>query len=431
MKTPKRVVMISFDAMGADDIPFMCTLPNFAKFWEHAATCTNVSSVYPSLTYPAHTSIITGRKPINHGIINNTRLQPGLATPDWFWQRKYVKGTTLYDELIKKGWSTAALLWPVTAKSKIRYNIPEVLANRPWQNQITVSASNSSLGYLLKMNRLFGHLRDGIHQPALDNFVHATALHTIEKYNPDFFMIHLTDLDTQRHIYGVHHQKCQEAMLRHDARLGQIMDALERTGSMEETTVVILGDHFQKNTSQIVYFNYLLKEQGYLVTEGDRIKEYRVVAKDCDGSCYIYLHPDVRDDTALKKEVQAFFEALATEEAYGIARIFSSEEAGELGADHTCFLMLEAAEGFYFLSEFEKKTGTVKEEKKHKMRATHGYLPKQADYKTFFAAKGCGIMPDVTIPEMELYDEGVTLAALLGCDLGEVDGTIMVEMLDH
>ena len=59
----------------------MKTLPNFCAFFERAALCSRVESVYPSLTYPAHTSILTGRKPIHHGIVNNTKLQPGRERP--------------------------------------------------------------------------------------------------------------------------------------------------------------------------------------------------------------------------------------------------------------------------------------------------------------------------------------------------------------
>lgn len=87
-----------------------------------------VDSVYPSITYPAHTTIVTGRYPCHHGVVNNTKIQPGRKSPDWYWQRKYIRGTTLYDEARSAGMTTAALLWPVTAKAKIHYNVPEIFA---------------------------------------------------------------------------------------------------------------------------------------------------------------------------------------------------------------------------------------------------------------------------------------------------------------
>ena len=60
-KIPKRVMIISFDAVGRADLEFLKSLPNFGSFLQGAALCDHVNSVYPSVTYPAHTSIVTGR----------------------------------------------------------------------------------------------------------------------------------------------------------------------------------------------------------------------------------------------------------------------------------------------------------------------------------------------------------------------------------
>ena len=55
-----KLLVISMDALGAPDVSFFRELPGFKRFLEKASYCFNVSSVYPSITYPAHTSIITG-----------------------------------------------------------------------------------------------------------------------------------------------------------------------------------------------------------------------------------------------------------------------------------------------------------------------------------------------------------------------------------
>ena len=109
------MVVISLDAVSSEDFAYLRTLPNFMRLKDSAAVCTNVHSIYPSITYPAHTSIITGKYPCKHGIVNNTLIQPNRKSPDWFWKRKYIQGTTLYDEMIKETKVVAALLWPVTA----------------------------------------------------------------------------------------------------------------------------------------------------------------------------------------------------------------------------------------------------------------------------------------------------------------------------
>ena len=100
-KKPKMLV-ISLDAVGSGDIEKAMELPGFARFFDGASRCMSVHSVYPSITYPAHTSIVTGRYPVHHGIVDNTKIQPNRKSPDWYWQRKYIRGTTLYDEALKR-----------------------------------------------------------------------------------------------------------------------------------------------------------------------------------------------------------------------------------------------------------------------------------------------------------------------------------------
>jgi len=425
----QRMILISLDAVGAKDIPYLCTLPNFKRLWNRAAKCAHVQSVYPSITYPAHVSIVTGKKPVHHGVINNTRLQPKRPDPDWMWQRKFVKGTTLYDEAMKKGWKVASLLWPVTAKSRITYNLPEVFANRPWQNQIMVSAFNGSAVYELILNHKFGHLRDGVHQPALDNFVHASALYTIKCYNPDMMMIHFTDVDTNRHIYGVEHEKITDALNRHDKRLGELMEALETTGDMDKTTVVILGDHYQFQTERVVYFNYLFKQEGLLRSEGDVITDYTYLSKNCDGCTYIYENPKKKPSKEEFEKLTRLLEKCQKDPIYGIDRIFTGKEAGEMGADDTCVYLIEAKAPVFYLDACHTLTEPVSQMKKGKMRGTHGYLPDKPDYETFFMAFGYGIREGVELPSMHLYDEGPTLAKIMDVILPDADGKCLTEIL--
>ena len=60
-------------------------------------------------------------------------------------------------------------------------------------------------------------------------------------------MVHLTDVDTNRHEYGVYSEEAMEAVRRHDMRLGELVSLLERMGEKTTTNIVVLGDHFQKD----------------------------------------------------------------------------------------------------------------------------------------------------------------------------------------
>lgn len=424
----RRMIVLSLDGVGSRDLPFLETLPVFSDFLREAAGCRQVTSVYPSLTYPAHTTIVTGRLPAQHGIINNLKLQPEREPSDWFWQRKYIKGTTLYDEAAKRGWKTAAFLWPVTGGAKIRWNMPEVLPNRLWQNQVMVSAINGSPLFQLDLLKRFGHLRDGIRQPQLDDFVFESVLYTLEKHRPELILVHLTDADSQRHIYGVESHQAEEALVRHGNRLNRLLNTLDRLGLKEETDLVILGDHYQKDVKTALYPNYYLVKKGFIEIRKGKVKQWKILARDCDGSCYIYVK-----DPCFLPASKALFGRLAEREGSGIERIYSREEAEQLGADPQCALMLEAKKGYYFQNGWQKYQVEKGASDHHRgvviQAATHGYYPYEKGYETFFMASGPDFKPGVRAEKMTLADEGPTLAAALGFSLGRTDGKTMRDLL--
>ena len=426
-----RMLVISFDCLSALDYPLIRDLPHFREVLSKGSLAPRVKTIYPSLTYPCHTTIVTGRYPKNHGIIHNTLIQPGRHSPDWNWYRSKISGTTLYDEANKAKMKTAALLWPVTGRAQIKYNLPEIFPNRWWQNQLLVSLFSGTPAYQWELNKRFGHLRNGIKQPELDDFVLASSIHTIEAYQPDLMMVHFTDLDSMRHYHGFSSPEATAAIKRLDERLGAILDALKRKKLYDDTTLIVLGDHSALDENKAIHMNVLLKENRWLsVNQRSQISKWRVYCKSCDGSAYIYIKD--RKDKTIKSQVEAFLYSLQQNPANGIEDVLSGKEAARLGADPECSFMLEARRGFYFLDDvsddFIEPIQQHDEQKKH-ILATHGYSPNKADYHTIFMASGKGIKKDVTVSHMDLVDIGPTLAALLGLDLGKTDGHVVKEFL--
>jgi predicted AlkP superfamily pyrophosphatase or phosphodiesterase len=429
----KHLIVISFDGLSTLDLDYISKLPNFKAYFEGASGCKRVYSVYPSLTYPAHTSIITGKYPKNHGIVNNTKFQPKRKSPDWFWQRKYIKADTVYDKAIDKGMKVAALLWPVTGRSRIQFNFPEIFANRKWKNQIIVSLMNGSPLYQLDLARKFGKELKGIKQPYLDNFVHKSLLHTLETKRPDLTLVHYVDLDSTRHYHGFDSKEAKEALNRHDLRLGQIINKLKELGMYEESTIIVLGDHSSLDEDKIIKPNVLLKEKGYIKLDSNgKLKSFKAILKNCDGSAYIYLR---RKNKKLKESVHKILEDFNKQHSC-IEKIYTSEEAAELGADKKCAFMLEANLGYYFsdASSGEAVAAVNPEDigkVKHMTEATHGYSPYKKNYTTVFMAKGRGIKPNVEVETMSLVDEGPTMAQLLGIELSNTDGRIVKELISQ
>lgn len=429
-----NLLVISFDGLSTLDFDYLATLPNFREFLKNASYSRKVLSVYPTLTYPAHTTIVTGKYPKNHGIVNNTLFQPKRSSPDWFWQQKYVQGETFYDLALEKGMKVAALLWPVTAKSKITYNIPEVLANRPWQNQILVSLLNGSPLYQLTLNQKFGRLRNGVKQPELDYFTHQSLLYTLREKKPELTLVHYTDLDSMRHYHGFHSQEAQAALKRHDQRLGDILRTLRELKVEKESTIIVLGDHSSLDEDQMINLNVLFEKKGLLdVDTKGKLKDYRAIVKSCDGSAYVYLNPKYpKNPHTVKKVFQILKEF--KENTGALEAIYSSADAIKWGADPKCTFLLEASRGYYFHDQLE---GPILEKVNpedvgvlpHRTKASHGYSPFKKDYTTVFIAQGMGIRKGIELNEMLLVDEGPTLARLLGISLPKTDGRVLEEIL--
>jgi predicted AlkP superfamily pyrophosphatase or phosphodiesterase len=310
--------------------------------------------------------------------------------------------------------------------------MPEIFANRAWQNQILVSLLNGSPYYQYRMNQKFGYLRKGKKQPDLDNFTHQSLLYTLKNNAPELTLVHYTDLDTMRHYSGFNSEVAYEALRRHDNRLGEIIAALKEMEIYEDSTIVVLGDHSSLDEDKIININVLLMEKAWILEKRKGQITYDVICKNCDGSAYIYMRD--KQDEKLKLEVRGFLEDFNNQ--YNcIEQIYTADEAAELGADPNCAFMLEAKKGYYFLDSLEGpaikqiqqgEAGNVP----HVTINTHGYSPFKEDYTTVFIASGKGIKQGAVIEQMSLIDEGPTLARLLGLELKEADGRILYDFLD-
>lgn len=416
----QRLYIISLDAFGSQDLAYARTLPNFKYLLDRSAVIKQVETVYPSLTYMAHTSVVTGMYPINHGILNNTYLQPKRISPDWHWYAKDIKVPSLFDAAHEKGYKTASFLWPVTGRSQsIDYNFSEIFPNRPWQNQVMVSLYSSSPRFIIDLNRKYGHLRKGIQQPELDEFLTAGILDTIENKNPDLLAIHYVELDSMRHKYGVHSPQAKEAIRNMDRHLGQIIKMMKQKGIFEETIVAILGDHYQIDTHTVIHLNSYFETLGWLKkNQRGQIEKWKVMAKSADGATYIYTKPGM--------DLQTVAEALR-KLPEGIEFIYTQQQAVELGADKMCSFLLEAERGYYFSDKdgplYEKTKGTDY----HK--AAHGFSPTKENYDTMMFISGPGINQQAKLSFARLVDAAPTLLYAMGYEFThETDGVILKDL---
>ena len=102
--------------------------PNMRQLMKEGIYADRAKGIFPTVTYPSHTTIITGRYPAYHGIMYNAPFEPVSASGKWNWYADSIKVPTLWQTAHKAGLTTAAVLWPVTVGADIDYNIPEIWA---------------------------------------------------------------------------------------------------------------------------------------------------------------------------------------------------------------------------------------------------------------------------------------------------------------
>lgn len=431
----KYLHILSYDGLSKVDIDKLKRLTNFKKYLKEASGCLNVSSVYPSLTYCAHTSITTGVYPSKHKIISNTKLEPYRKSPDWYWYDRDIKAETFQSLAKKSGYDILSIFWPVTAASRdIKYNMPEIFANRWWKKQTFVSLFNGNPYFQFLLNSKFGKLRKGLKEPELDNFSHQSFLYSLEHFRADINMIHYIDLDSQRHEFGFNSKEADAALMRLDVRLGEIVEKLKEMNIYEDSVIVILGDHSSKDGHSNIYLNNLFYKANLLEKNKDgTVKNFKVICKSLDGSAYIYSKEKSKD-----KEIMELLEPLLENKI--IEKIYRGEEAERLGADPNCRFMLEASEGYFFVDGVADElivsvdeinsNRSIGQKKAHVNN--HGYNSSlKEDYKTVFLISGKGIKKNISINEMSLIDEGPTFAKIMGFEMKNCDGRVIEEFLEE
>src|SRR5262249_26338246 len=101
-------------------------IPNLRRLVKEGMYATSVRGVLPTLTYPSHTTMVTGVSPAKHGILTNLPFDPYAKNMGgWYWYAEDIKVPTLWDEATKAGLRTASVDWPVTVGANINFNIAQ------------------------------------------------------------------------------------------------------------------------------------------------------------------------------------------------------------------------------------------------------------------------------------------------------------------
>lgn len=429
MPKPNNLIVISVDALNKKDFSYLEQLDVFHSFRTEGSYVRSVDSIYPSLTYPCHTAIITGTYPDKNGIFHNEIANPKRSlSQDWNWHKQNIKVPTLPDYATKAGLSCASFLWPVMAKAghALKYNVPEIFSPTGRSN-FSLFLENGTKKILPSVYRFSKQLR-GISQPYLDNFTTAISSHIIATKKPNLTLIHLTELDSVRHHYGLFSAHAYQALNRMNRRINTIIDQTKANGTFAKTNFVILGDHGGDDFHYVISLNQLFKQHGLLQTDAKgTIQDYTAYANTCGGSCQIVLkRPTDSDDY---RRVYQLLKQLAIQPGTCIRALYTRQECRKFHLFGDFSFMLEAKPDYIFKNEIFDQLITDRSQIRNCYRLDHGYLPSNDNLKTLLFMKGPDIRKGCHLAHCNIVDEGPTFAKLLHLTMENVDGRVLEELI--
>lgn len=428
----KKLIVISADALSADDMGYLSTLPNYQRYLAGGCRIEKVTSVYPTITYPCHTTMITGVYPDKHKIPGNFELHPGCTTDlPWLWDYKWNNWPEdIFKSAKRAGYHTASVFWPVTGNHPaIDDLIAEYWIQDPDDTPRKAYTRMGSDERMINIIEKYMRGKKQLFHPELDEFIVDCACEVIRQYRPDILFAHPANIDAARHKYGVFNDQVTEAVKRTDDYIGRIMKAVEESGDLEDTNLVLTSDHGQMDIRRMVHLNVLLADKGFIKVNDQGIMEsWDAWCLSGGMSGLVYLKKP--KDKKIWTEVYEFLKELCKEGIYGISQIFTREEVREFHHLDGDFSFVLETDGFTSFGDSYKRpivTNFINEDYRYG-QATHGYLPNKG-IQPVFIAKGPGFQENVVLQEGRLIDEAPTLAKLLGVSLEGSDGRPLNELL--
>ena len=342
----RHVVMVSIDGMRPQvySESSQARVPTIRRLMQRGAWSRGVTGVMPTVTYPSHTTMITGVAPGVHGIYDNRLADPdntsGMA---WYWYARDIKVTTLPAAVRAAGGTAAAVSWPVTVGMDLDYNVPELIQVRHRENLSLVDALT-----------LPAHLLDGyvkasgkpLSWPIDDDDREGLAEWILGQHRPTLLLLHLANSDSMSHEHGPDSPEAVAAIEHADLLLGRLLDKVAALNLDASTDVVVVSDHGFLPLTQMVNLNAAFKAEGLLQTNArGAVTSWEAFAHSAGGSGYILLKRP--DDPQLVARVAAVLQKLAADPANGIDRVMTRQDLEAAGAHLDAAFGVSMKRGFY------------------------------------------------------------------------------------
>jgi predicted AlkP superfamily pyrophosphatase or phosphodiesterase len=423
--------MISIDGLKPEYITHAdehsLRIPTLRRFVQEGTYADGVIAALPTVTYPNHTTLITGVWPAEHGILNNQLFDPEHKLAGaWYWYAESIKVPTLWDAAHQAGITTASVSWPVSVNAtSVDTLIPEY-----WRTSSPGDGNNTQDRYLMNaVSRPDGALAEmegrlGPYMMGNDTSVEAGdavrtrfALDILRNRKPGFMTIHLSAMDSSEHMAGAFSAEANKTLEAVDGMVAQLMDAALMNDP--RTRIVIVSDHGFLNITHTVNL-YIPFVQTGLVQFGKRmgyegettvVTSWKAQLWSAGGVTAVMLHDPA--DVATKGQVHEILSKLAADPENGIDQVLDEEQTREHGGFPDAAYLVVMKQG-YTAGPAQSGPLVVTQSA---LKGSHGFWPQFPEMHSSFFILGQGVARGRNLGTIDMRQITPTVAAILGVNL--------------
>lgn len=419
------IVLISLDgfpAFALDDPRLPA--PALRRLAAEGVQARRMLTINPSVTWPTHTTMVTGVRPARHGVLMNGALArngPGrpVAVERYRDRADILRAPTVYDLARASGLSTAQVNWVAIQ------NAPSIQWQFDYRPNPKGVVEREMVTAGLATEQEIAGFGSGT-EPWKDQIWTRAAVHILSRYRPNLVLFHLLALDDLHHRYGPGSLGGAAGIALVDARLGEFVEAIRRHNLADRTTVLIVSDHGFKPAPRRVRPNAFLREHGFIRRgPGGTEADAYLVAQG--GNAMVYV-TDPANGARLLPRLEKLLAGLE-----GVARVVKPSEYAALGLPQPSEngaagdLVLFAKDGYWFHDEDEGPV--VLDTVPGTTVGTHGYPAADGAMDAIFIAWGYGIRKGARLDTVSITDVAPTIAEMLGIRMPNVEGRPLHEIM--
>jgi predicted AlkP superfamily pyrophosphatase or phosphodiesterase len=413
------LLLVSIDGLRPDTVleadRYGLKIPRLRKILAEGAHARGVRGVLPTVTYPSHTTLLTGVWPAKHGINSNVAFDPldrNLA--GWNWYAEEIHSPTLWDVAAKAGMEVGSVSWPVSVGAgSVKYLVPEYWrAPKGGDDPKLLRALSKPEGMMAEIAKTAGeYVSDLDEAEAGDRQRTRYAAWIIRTKHTRLTTVHLASLDHLQHAGGPFSPESLATLEKIDGEVGELEDALKAV--YPAATICVVSDHGFARTDHSLNLMPAFVEAGLVKVAGGKVVEWKAIPHVDGGSAAVVLN-----DESVRGQVAALLAKLAADPANGIEKVLDARDIAGLGGWTRAAFWMDMKTNFSVVASV---AAGGPQAQVRKVGGTHGYAPSHPELLASFFIAGPGVKKGLDLGEIDMRAVAPTLAGVLGLKMESAD----------